>query len=85
MKKVVGVVVNEDVESGLLSTQFIAPLLFLKENGFTVGVLNICKPWKRPVNKNIDIKNIPIAIPAKIFMFNPLSFFWCLFLLFSMP
>jgi len=74
MKKVVGVVVNEDVDSGLLSTQFIAPLLYLKGKGFKVGVLNICKPWKRPVNKNIDIKNIPIAIPAKIFMFNPLSF-----------
>ncbi|WP_417447181.1 hypothetical protein [Kangiella sp.] len=74
MKKVVGVIVNEDVESGLLSTQFISPLLFLKENGYTVGVLNICKPWKRPVNNNINIRNIPIAIPAKFFMFNPLSF-----------
>lgn len=74
MKKVVGVVVNEDVDSGLLSTQFVAPLLYLKDNGYEVGVLNICKPWKRPVNKDIDIKNIPIAVPAKIFMFNPLSF-----------
>jgi hypothetical protein len=78
-------IINEDINSGLLKSQVIAPINNLKNNKVTI--INIHKFYKKTEDSNI---NIPFAIPYKIFMFNffflitPLiAFFYALILYFK--
>lgn len=71
---VVGVVFNENIDNGLLVSQFTEPLLHLQQKGYQTTVISFCKPWALPKEKRINVKRIPIALPAKLFMFNSLSF-----------
>lgn len=71
---VVGVVFNENIDNGLLISQFTEPLLHLQRKSYRTSVISFCKPWALPTEKRIKVKRVPVAIPAKLYMFNPLSF-----------
>ena len=73
-------IINENINSGLLESQVIKPLKSLKMNN--VSIINIHKITNKNKNKkhkNLNYINIPIAIPYKLFLYNFLFFLTPLF------
>lgn len=76
-------IVNEDINSGLIQSQVIEPLNKQKRQ---VKIINLTKPFTNTLNQNS--LNIPLAIPYKLFLFtkypfviNFISLFYALILL----
>ena len=66
-------VINEDINTGLLKSQVISPLSACAEFGLDVELINIHK-LGRGTGEYRNKKNIPIAIPYRAYMFNFLFF-----------
>lgn len=84
MSKYYYLIINEDINSGLLKSQVVAPIDNLKKE--EIKIINIHKFFKRVKEENV---NIALAIPYKIFMFNifffltpVIAFFYSLVLFF---
>ncbi len=65
-------IINEDIDSGLIQNQVINPI---KQNSDKkIDVINIHKFYKKIRTNGLRLINIPLAIPARLFMFNLLFF-----------
>ncbi len=63
-------VINENLSSGLLQSQFINPI---RSNfGSSTIIINICKLGQSYKAKDIKVINIPFAIPYRFFLYNRL-------------
>ncbi len=71
-------IINENINGGLIKSQVIEPLKSLKMNN--ISIINIHKVNINNENdKSLNYINIPIAIPYKLFLFNCLFFLTPLF------
>lgn len=73
--RVNGLVINEDLSSGLLHSQFIKPLAKLKEEGHSVKVIYISKIGLTSEKEieGIEVVRLPLAIPYRAFCYSPLA------------
>jgi len=67
-------IINEDINSGLIMSQVVTPLTCLKYKD-KLKIININKFFRKVNKYDIPVINIPIAIPARLFLFN--FFFLC--------
>lgn len=70
-RKIYYLLINEDLNSGIIQSQVLLPLKSQKRE---ILVINIHKPFKRPIKLHKNIINIPLAVPYSLFLFqqNPI-------------